>query len=168
MISIPYPPHKCLPEKSCLHCLGILILSCPWFSDDFRGNRSYLISLNSPNISSKIWKRSLIKCTLTCMFRTSILEYWIDTRTNFVAKLLLCTVFFEGVYVSHLFLDSTPHSVFLKSCFIKILALTGILTRNSGPTLVQLLLSLTQFRISERKWKNPISVSPYNFSKRRN
>ena len=28
IISIQYPSHKCLPEKSCLHCLRILIMSC--------------------------------------------------------------------------------------------------------------------------------------------
>ena len=30
-----------------------------WLSDDFRGNRSELIGLNSLNISSEIWARSL-------------------------------------------------------------------------------------------------------------
>ena len=33
----------------------------PWFSDYFRGNRSYLIRLNSRNIRSKVWRGSLIK-----------------------------------------------------------------------------------------------------------
>ena len=28
------------------------------FYDDFRGNKSSLICLNSPNITSKIWRRS--------------------------------------------------------------------------------------------------------------
>ena len=27
IISIQYPPHKCLPEKSCLYCLRTLIMS---------------------------------------------------------------------------------------------------------------------------------------------
>ena len=27
-MSIQYPSHKCLPKKSCLHCLRILIMSC--------------------------------------------------------------------------------------------------------------------------------------------
>ena len=31
-ISTQYPPHKCLPEKSCLHCLRILIMS--WLFKD--------------------------------------------------------------------------------------------------------------------------------------
>ena len=32
IISIQYPPHKCLPEKPCLNCLRILIM--PWqFTD---------------------------------------------------------------------------------------------------------------------------------------
>ena len=29
---------------------------------DFRGNRSKVIRLNSPNIKSKIWRRSLCQC----------------------------------------------------------------------------------------------------------
>ena len=32
IISIKYPLHKCLPEKSCLHCLRILIMS--WLFKD--------------------------------------------------------------------------------------------------------------------------------------
>ena len=32
IISIQYPSHKCLPEKSCLHCLRILIMS--WLFKD--------------------------------------------------------------------------------------------------------------------------------------
>ena len=32
VISIQYPPHKCLLEKSCLHCLRILIMS--WLFKD--------------------------------------------------------------------------------------------------------------------------------------
>ena len=32
IISIQYPPHKCLPEKSCLDCLRILIMS--WLFTD--------------------------------------------------------------------------------------------------------------------------------------
>ena len=32
-----------------------------WFSADFRGNRSYSTRLNSINIRSKIWRRSLKK-----------------------------------------------------------------------------------------------------------
>ena len=32
IITIQYPPHKCLPEKSCLHCLRILIMS--WLFKD--------------------------------------------------------------------------------------------------------------------------------------
>ena len=36
------------------------------FSDDYRGNRSSLIRLNSLNIGSEIWRRSLIDVMELC------------------------------------------------------------------------------------------------------
>ena len=74
IISIQYPPHKCLPGKSCLHCLRILIMS--WlFKDPIN---SGLAQFRPCPTSSKICqkdqiapneffsrKKKLIKCSCT-------------------------------------------------------------------------------------------------------
>ena len=54
LISIQYPSHKCLPEKSCLDCLRILIMS--WLFKDPIVTVAWL-NFNNDQSNSKKWPK---------------------------------------------------------------------------------------------------------------